>query len=66
MNCNSCRLCGTVYVEKTQSKYNQFSSKASDPSVILNDRLKRLDVFVDKEPGLSNTICRPCWRDIDK
>ena len=59
------RLCEKCYVEKSDSRYNLFVSKNLKQDV-LKERLAKLDIHVEKREGLSDTICKSCWRDIEK
>lgn len=65
---NYCRLCFQEFKVNQNSKecrFNLFKQK-KDGRASLCERLRAVDLIVEEDPGLSQSICRPCESKVKK
>jgi len=57
----ACRLCKKIFKVTTTSKQSRINIfKRNTKGVSLQSRFEKFDIFLRKETGLSDAICRPC------
>ena len=60
----SCRLCRKEYLSESECRHNIFKTKKAAKTI--HERLFSAHVEIYPSKSLSCTICRTCYRDIDK